>query len=879
MELKEYQQRVLDTFDVYLEELVAQHGRSLQVEELSRKNPDLKLDAPDFSAKTWVALKSRKDRVLPEVRDAWNYSPRKDGTGRSVPNICFKVPTGGGKTLLAAASVSRIFGRFLRSNQGFVLWITPNEAIYSQTKRLLTNREHPYRQMLDLAAAGKVKILEKDGPLSKRDVDSNLCVMLLMLQAANRQSKETLKVFRDRGNVHGFFPNEADGEAHRKFLLTVPNLDSYSDAQSFWPVVKDSLGNVLRSTRPVVIIDEGHKAYSLGATETLYGFNPCFVLELSATPNDRPKQNIHSNWLVDVRGTDLDREEMIKLPINVKVKGGDDWQGCVQDSVAQLNTLQKLAEKLNAQSARYIRPILLVQVERTGKEHREAGFVHANDVKDYLLRIGFRDEEIAFKTSQVNELKTADLLSPTCPIRAIITKQALQEGWDCPFAYVLCSLSATRSLNAMTQLVGRILRQPDASRVGVPYGPLNECYIFCHHASTKEIVDAIKTGLEKDGMGDLAVQIRESIDAGSGKNGKRTIKRRETFAKTEIYLPVVNYVDGETVRPLDYEQDVIFHLDWEAIRIEELAQRMSPEAHTHPTQVTKITFTDAKGELIKAEEAETMMEEAVFDPVYSTRVITDIVPNPWLARDLVLQLTNKLTARGFTKPKFGELGSYILEELRNHLLKERDRLAEQRFLVDVAAEKIQFRLRADRNNWAMPSFVESELPEGSPLQYRDDGKLVQKSIFSPVYRGDFNSEEAEFACYIDEEKALAWWHRNVARAGYYFVQGWRKNKVYPDFIFALQRNNGKERLIALETKGDQLAGNLDTTYKKTLLERLTKAYRQDDVVKAGELQLVSKGKEVVCDLVLMSEAKTEFHKRYIEAEDAAIPAPQEGTKE
>jgi type III restriction enzyme len=62
----------------------------------------------------------------------------------------------------------------------------------------------------------------------------------------------------------------------------------------------------------------------------------------------------------------------------------------------------------------------------------------------------------------------------------------------------------------------------------------------------------------------------------------------------------------------------------------------------------------------------------------------------------------------------------------------------------------------------------------------------------------------------------------------------------------LQRNNGKERLIVLETKGNQLAGNLDTTYKKSLLERLSQAYRQDDVVKAGELQLVSKGKEVLC---------------------------------
>lgn len=870
MELKDYQQRVLDTFDIYLDELVEQHARSLQVEELSRKNPDLKLDAPDFPAKTWTALKNRKDRVLPEFRDDKPYSPRKDGIGRPVPNACFKVPTGGGKTLLAAASVSKLCGKFLRSNHGFVLWIVPNEAIYSQTKKILTNRDHPYRQMLDMAAAGKVKILEKDDPLSKSDVEANLCVMLLMLQAANRQSKETLKVFRDRGNVHGFFPNEADGEAHRAVLLATPNLDSYSDAESFWPVVKDSLGNVLRSIRPIVIVDEGHKAYSLGATATLYGFNPCFVLELSATPKDRPKQNIYSNWLVDVRGSDLDREEMIKLPINVKVKGGDDWHGCVQDSVTQLNSLQKAAEKLQAQTARYIRPILLVQVERTGKEQREAGFIHADDVKDYLLRIGFREDEVAFKTSQVNELKTADLLSPTCPIRAIITKQALQEGWDCPFAYVLCSLSATRSLNAMTQLIGRILRQPDATRIGVPHEALDECYVFCHHASTKEIVEAIKTGLENDGMGDLAVQIKESTGEGAGKGGRRSINRRESFAKTEIYLPVVNYVDGETVRPLDYEQDVIFHLNWDAINVEELANRISPEFHTHPSQVTKITFTDDKNELIKAQEAAVISEESVFDPVYSTRVITDIVPNPWLARDLVHRLTNQLQTKGFTNSKLGELGGYILEELRNHLMKERDRLAEERFLSDVAAERIQFRLRADRNNWVMPALMETDLPERSRLLYRDDGQVVQKSVFAPVYKDDLNSEEAEFACYIDEEKALQWWHKNVARAGHYFVQGWRKNKVYPDFIFALQRNNGKERLVVLETKGNQLAGNLDTTYKKSLLERLSQAYREDDVVKAGELQLVSKGKEVLCDLVLMSEAKTEFHKRYIEAEDAAI---------
>lgn len=872
MGFKDFQQDVLDTLDVYLDELAKQRANALKVEAFIKENPELKVDVPDFPAKTWEVLKASEKRVLPKLRDGIPYSPRKDGLNRPVPNVCFKVPTGGGKTLLASASVSRICGKFLQANTGFVLWIVPNEAIYSQTKRQLVDRDHPYRQMLDTAAAGKVKILEKDSPLNKQDIETHLCIMLLMLQSANRETKETLRVFRDRGNVHGFFPNEADGEAHRALLEAIPNLDAYHDSQSFWPIVKDSLGNVLRRIRPVVVIDEGHKTYSLAALKTIYGFNPCFVLELSATPKDSKKDNFYSNWLVDVRGTDLDKAEMIKLPINVETKGGDDWQSCVQESVEMLNKLQKTAEKLQGQTARYIRPILLVQVERTGKEQREAGFIHADDVKEYLLRIGFTEPEIAFKTSEVNELKSANLLLPTCTIRAIITKQALQEGWDCPFAYVLCSLSASKNISALTQLVGRILRQPDTVRVEEKFQTLNECYVFCHHATTKEVVDAIKSSLEGDGMADLAAQVKESDGQGSGAATKRSIKRRDAFATTEIYLPVVNWVDGEKVRELDYERDVLYGVDWTAISIDAVVAKLTPDAHGNTTQFTKVSLATSGDEFLKTEDTTTVKDSVVFDPVYATRIITDIVPNPWLAREIVGKVIHELNAKGFTDERMGELSSYILDELRKHLLTERDRLSEQKFMSDVAGEKIQFRLRTDKNNWTMPATLDTDLPENSPQLIRNDGKTVQKSMFSPEYQANLNPAEAEFACYIDEVAALQWWHRNVARAGHYFVQGWRKNKVYPDFIFALQRQNGKERLVVLETKGDQLAGNLDTTYKRKLLEQLTKAYKQDDVVNAGQLHLVGQGKEVVCDLVLMSEWKTVFHTRHIAEEDDAAQA-------
>lgn len=224
MEFKDFQQTVLDTLDSYLDELKGRQAKSLKAEIFIKENPDLGMQLPDFCGDTWAEL--AKHNKLPNIRKGKPYSKRIDGVGRAVPNVCLKVPTGGGKTLLATASVSRIFGSLLNTNTGLVLWIMPNEAIYTQTKKHLTNRDHPYRQMLDKAAAGRVKILEKDERLDRRDVDDNLCVMLLMLQSANRETKETLRMFRDRGNVHGFFPAGDDFEAHWDLLNSITNLSA-----------------------------------------------------------------------------------------------------------------------------------------------------------------------------------------------------------------------------------------------------------------------------------------------------------------------------------------------------------------------------------------------------------------------------------------------------------------------------------------------------------------------------------------------------------------------------------------------------------------------------------------------------------------------------
>lgn len=851
----DYQDRVLSTLDAYLDLLKEKKARADKVAALAAQDPDLGLAIPDFSKEAWEAMKAAGK--LPASRAAIPFSPRVDGCGRPVPNAVLKVPTGGGKTWLAVSAVSRVMGRYLGRNTGFVLWIVPNEAIYTQTLKHLKDRQHPYRQALDRAAAGRVKIMEKTDRLDARDVETNLCVMLLMLQSANRETQDSLKMFQDRGDVHGFFPPEGEQQAHKAAIELTPNLAAYT---GMFPMVKDSLGNALRVIRPVVVMDEGHRAISDLAFSTLYGFNPCFVLELTATPQDvqprggrNPREGRYANVLVEVTGRELDREGMIKMPLNLDPRQGNDWKATLNAALAKLNALDAEARKLRADTGRYIRPIMLIQVERTGADQRESGHIHAEDVKDWLLTAGFDPAEIAIKTAQQNDLndpENQDLLSPTNRVRAIITKQALQEGWDCPFAYVLCSLAASANLKAMTQLVGRILRQPGALKTGVE--ALDECHVITHHADTATVVGAIKDGLEQDGLGDLVLRVTQDDKSASGK-ATRTIKRRPAFATTEIYLPKVMVVEDGEARELDYETDVLAAIDWRGFDPKEIAERIPENAQAAESQLQRIRLAEDGDELFVGETVAANTELLAFDPAHAVRMISDIVPNPFVGREIVGALLDALRSRGFDEAKLGQLASLIVEELRKGLDAARNVRAEALFKAEVAAGRIQFRLRLDGRNWRMPFSIETTEPENARQLLNRAGGPLEKSLFAPVYENELNSDERDVAVYLDGEKTLAWWHRNVARTQY-GIQGWKKAKIYPDFIFAVQRQGEAKRITVLETKGDQL-DNFDTTYKREALAFLSEHFQWDEATPVGELELVNNGETVEGTLILMSEWK------------------------
>jgi len=860
VELKQFQETVLAQVQRYVE-VLGPHERQADVAQQALRAmegmEDLAREAADYPKKAWKQLK--EEGRLPPAFAGQPHSSRFDGAGRAIPNVCLKVPTGGGKTLLAASSVASVFSQWFKRHTGLVLWVVPNDAIYRQTLKTLGDRDHPYRQILNVAGAGRVKILEKNSPLSRMDVDSHLCVMVLMLASAARQSKETLRFFRDRGNVLGFLPREDDIQAHWDAIQQVPNLDVYAAwGQSqegaraqMGSIVKSSLGNVMRLLRPMVVIDEGHHGYTENALRTLDGFNPGFLLELSATPRVASNKGSGSNILVDVRGTDLDEAQMIKLPIHVDVQHWSDWQSCLAASVHRLDALQAEAQALQGETARYIRPILLVQVERTGGDMRDAGFIHAEDARDYLLQLGFTPRQIAIKTSEKDELKqpeNIELLAPTCEVRVIITKQALQEGWDCPFAYVLCALAAGRNPGAMTQLVGRILRQPHVTKTGRE--ALDACYVLCHDAKTADVVKSIKSSLEGEGMGDLAMTV-SGADAGDVKTRQVKLTRRAQLAQVRLFLPRVTAAEpGQPRRELVYDSDVLAHVDWAALRVDALAAAWAPDAQAALGERFDIDLSIlSRASLPAAPRA--LAQEGHLDRARLVRALLDIAPNAWQVWAWVDAVVRRLQASGFSEAVLAASSASLIERLRVDVQAERDRLAQDAFEQGVAAGRIEFALRADKTDYELPHELVLDLAAEPQHLQRPDARPVEKSLLEPALKtADMNDFEAQFAGYLDGKQALQWWHRNVAKTQY-GLQGWRRHKVYPDFVFGLVQQGGRSKTVILETKGLHLAGSDDTQYKQAMLARLTQAFKDERWQQVGQLALAgSQSQDLVCDLLI-----------------------------
>lgn len=798
MQLKEYQTKVIEQVTKYLEVLDGAYHGYLQVAE---QFPEMAKDI-DFTKKAWDKL----DKNIA-------YKPLINGINQYTPSICLKVPTGGGKTILATHCIDEIQHRYIKQKTGVVLWIVPSTQIYNQTYKALNDRNHPYRQVLDRSSGGRTVILTKKDRLTKQDADEKLVIILLMLQSSNRENKETLKMYQMSGGYEGFFPSEDQHDKHANLLTKVPNLDTIgADEDFFGRLVNRSFGNCLRLLQPIIILDEGHKTYSSKARETIIGFNPRFILELTATPTDQ------SNVLVTVQGRDLEREDMIKLPIRVDNRTETNYKLVVAQAKQVRDQLEQDALEYQQNTGEYIRPIQLIQVERTGKDQRESGKIHSEDVKEFLIReLSIPEDHIAIKSSDKDDIEGIDLLSKDCSIRYIITKSALQEGWDCSFAYVLTVLAGGKSTTAMTQLLGRILRQPNA--IKTTKNRLNECYVITYKQTTNELISAIKTGLESEGLGDILKHVSlSSDDIVFRQNQERTIHIREKFKHFEgkVFLPKFVVKGAKASEDLNFERDLLSKVVWDKLNLDFVVDIPLSDMVQKGNSV-RVGFSDQTGEEFLNVTKDTDMDSqtTTIDLLFVARQLSNSIPNPWIAFEIAKTCID-IFRQKHTDQKIANNLVYIINELQIGLQKQIDDKCQEVFREMLAQDTLRFVLLSSKGGFTLPKSIKTS---GSPLPNPDSTSLAQLSLFDGIGEDDFNGFERNVAMYFEKQEKLLWWHRNVVGKSGYHVQGWEKSRIYADFVFTTKENKSDfNKVYVLETKGDHLIGNNDTSYKQDIFE-------------------------------------------------------------
>ena len=814
MELKTYQKQVMRDLSAFMNSV--------------NRNTNL------YSA--WRAYWFDKD-VAVGVGGVPRYNNAIDG----VPHICMKVPTGGGKTFMACASIRRIFDAMPISKPQVVVWLVPSDSILTQTIRTLSDVNHPYRQRLDQDFAGRVGVYTKEMLLNGQNFSPDtvremltVCIMSYSSLRINSRNRDVRKVYQENGNLFRFAEYFKDDEA---LLADTPDT---------------ALIQVLRHLEPVVVVDESHNAGSDLSVEMLNNLNPSFVLDLTATPKS------NSNIISYVDARELKKEHMVKLP--VVVYNRTTRQSVIQDAIQLRGSIEQDAILEEEAGGAYIRPIVLFQAQpRTGESSDTY-----DKIKAMLVGMGIPKEQIAVKTADVDDLKNQDLMSRDCPIRYIITVNALKEGWDCPFAYILASLANRTSTVDVEQILGRILRQPYAREHKSTL--LNTSYVLTNSADFRDTINKIVSGLNKAGFSRKDYRIGEAAElpqapvpptgeqtmlpldpepvaddfsdvnpeevkavlAGEAPGGSNVAYMiREAAEQAGNYNDAVNNADdfGFTGGELGdmLKQNAMqpqFAAEASALRVPQFFQHSIPdlfgeeyellspenlsEGFSLAGQDAKVSFELATGEMYRVDVAET--GEAV--PKYRRE---DSELSEYIrARLAKLPPEQKIErCTGMICDQINRNNRYAASEIKDYVHRivagmTEDELAAMETAIPTYALKIGEKIKG----------LEEAYREQQFFRWLDTGKIVCRSnytlpqVITPAdiidsipkslyeaEKDDMNNGEQDLIDAIVPLDNVKWWHRIIERKDF-VLNGFINH--YPDFM--IMTKSGK--LVLVEYKGD-----------------------------------------------------------------------------
>ena len=842
MQLKQYQTHTLDTLRRFFEQA--------------------RLAGPKAA---YEAIANESEQAARIGRYAGAYAPLAELP--DVPYVCLRLPTGGGKTLLAAHSIAIARDTWVEKDYPLVVWLVPTDRIRQQTAEALKHPRHSYRQTLDEAFDGRVRVFDVADftHIRPHDLRDHCCIVVGTIQTLRVKNTSGRKVYAHNENLEPHFSGVRD---------TAQGLEKSAGGG-----IKFSFANLLHLHRPLMIVDEAHNAVTGLTREMQARLNPSAIIEFTATPKAL------SNILHSVSAQELKQAEMIKLPIMLTEHTS--WQNAVNGAIAARASLDKTARD----DPDYIRPIVLFQAQPKNEE------VTVSVLKKHLLEVeNLPESAIAVATGDMRELDGINLFDPHCPIEYVITIEALKEGWDCSFAYVFCSVSRIQSAVDVEQILGRVLRMPYATRRKA--AELNRAYAFLSEPETgiaaRALVDKlVAMGFEKDEARDNIEPVRSELDDGGlfpPDQFRQPAFRHILTATPEVAAALDKIqLEGLTVTSTEGGTFEIAVTGRTSDKLAEAYRQLSPAEREALAEVFAQHQLEAKLRQSPAERGETFSVPRLMTEIQGQLEFADtdvfMESHDWSllnhpARLDEHEFTIRETAHGFEIDLDGNRLTYRfageqeqlsldvhvegwtqealvlwldrqvrqpdvgqaelvkwLSNLATHLLNTRglhvSALMRCKFIL---ARKIRdkidaFRLKERNSVYQARLFAVGAKPEVSfdtAFVFRDGmyqgercyrghwkpSKHFLGSHAVPAFGGADDGEEVQCAQTLDSLPEVKFWLRNVARHQASFWLPTATDKFYPDFVAQLE----DDRLLVVEYKGAHIADSSDTAEKRAIGE-------------------------------------------------------------
>lgn len=715
-----------------------------------------------------IKLKEFQQKAVDELKKNF-FNLWKNGKHGS--ELVFKSPTGSGKTIVTAEFLKHLTGSMQFEEDKAFVWISFSEDSYIQSKNKL---EKYYNNNTGLHLLDLNDI--QNGKLEKNDV------FFVNWQKLVSKAKDNRKL-------------RTDTESSISFDTFIKN--THSDNRKI-----------------VLIIDESHLAKDTDlANEIIKILNPKIELHISATPKYTPSiEDVEENnaGFVSVKHKDVINEGLIKekieiMPVEEIEKQDQEGNKDIDELLLNLalskrNNLLDLYKEEGVD----INPLVLIQLPNDEKEKKNTeGQNKLSFTKEYLQKAGVEESKIATWFSGEKE-NLDDIVKNNSEVEFLIFKQAVATGWDCPRAQVLVMFREIRNPIFKTQVLGRILRMPEAKHYQ-NNSVLNKAYVYTSY-QLQEIEDQQKNEIGANKLAYKKSILREGVEnivlpsvfLKRGKYNDLGLSFQKTFIAIaneyfdltgkEVFGQLENKfkAKGFDITQQNITNNLIVNAEIEVYDnfVEELKnQKENLEHESSRHDVEKLYNL-----LMWKEIANQQEENKKYAPERSWGKLKSAI-NVWMKEHLEIQ----------NPPLYAVVCNDLLKE-SSSVLKKVIALALERYKpirekeenhkLKKAEEKLLFNLQEEY------AFTDD---------FEEIGK-ISKSAITPFYSKknyDGKINEEKFIAFLEKQN-IDWWFKNGDFGRDYFAIKYLKNNetklFYPDFI--VKQGN---KIGIFDTKGGQTA--------------------------------------------------------------------------